>query len=117
MSFRQTISGSTRSDRGFSVIVNRESQKVLISFDASSVDKRHKNWLDTVEHRVGLDELNPQPYWGFDDLTHKAGTKLLNCFYIRARTKRESKQLFFHYEKIFMPFVNATCIKRNKDFL
>lgn len=102
MSFRQTISGSARSDRGFSVIVNRESQKVLISFDAKAVDKRYENWLDSVEHRAGLDELNPQPYWGFDDLTHKAGTKLLNCFYIQARTKREGKQVFFHYEKIFM---------------
>ncbi len=23
-------------------------------------------------------ELKPQPYWGFDDLEHKAGTRLLN---------------------------------------
>jgi DNA modification methylase len=27
-------------------------------------------------------ELKPQPYWGFDDLEHKAGTRLLNTFYV-----------------------------------
>jgi len=51
---------------------------------------------------VGLGELNPQPYWGFDDLRNKAGTKLLNCFYVRAKVKRERKQTFFHYSEIMM---------------
>ncbi|MFH0770966.1 MAG: MvaI/BcnI family restriction endonuclease, partial [Candidatus Peregrinibacteria bacterium] len=77
MSFRQTIHGKSRSDRGFKVVIDRESQKILISFEAKSVDQRHKNWIKSVKKRVGLDELNPQPYWGFDDLEHKAGTKLL----------------------------------------
>ena len=31
------------------------------------------------------------PYWGFDDLFHKAGTKLENCFYVRADVKIEGK--------------------------
>ena len=43
-----------------------------------------------------------QPYWGFDDIGHIAGTKLLNCFYIQARTKRERGKEFFNYEKIFV---------------
>jgi hypothetical protein len=46
--------------------------------------------------------LNPQPYWGFDDLFHKAGTKLLNCFYVQARTKTERGKEYFSYEKISM---------------
>ncbi len=45
--------------------------------------------------RAGLGELNPQPYWGFDDLEHLAGTKLLNCFYIQADVKREGGQEFW----------------------
>jgi len=100
MSFRQTITGAVRSDRGFTVVVDREHRKVLISFDANSVDPRHAKWLKSVKKRVGLGELSPQPYWGFDDLEHKAGTKLLNCFYLQARTKREKGKEFFSYENI-----------------
>ncbi len=114
MSFRQTITGTARSDRGFTVIVDRKQRKVLISFDSSAVDEKHNAWLETVKNRVGLSELAPQPYWGFDDLGHKAGTKLLNCFYLQARTKREKGQELFSYEKIFIltkfgvdAFVNA----------
>lgn len=102
MSFRQTIHGLIRSDRGFKVVIDRKAKKVLISFDAKSVSKRHADWLKSVKQRVGLDELDPQPYWGFVDLFHKAGTKLLNCFYVQARVKRENNQEYFSYEKILM---------------
>jgi len=102
MSFRQTISGASRSDRGFMVVVDRETRRVLVSFDSSSVSERHSQWLKAVAERAGLGELNPQPYWGFDDLEHKAGTKLLNCFYVQAETKREKGQLFFRYSKIWI---------------
>jgi len=102
MSFRQTITGTSRSDRGFKVLVSREQGKILISFDSNAVDEKHSNWLKTVKNRVGLAELSPQPYWGFADLGHKAGTKLLNCFYIQARTKKERGREYFSYEKIFI---------------
>jgi hypothetical protein len=62
----------------------------------------HAAWLKSVKERVGLGELSPQPYWGFDDLEHKAGTKLLNCFYVQARTKIENGKEYFSYEKIQM---------------
>lgn len=89
MSFRQTISGAGRSDRGFGVIVDDDERKVLISFDATAVAERHATWLTSVEERVGhLGELDPQPYWGFGDLYAKAGTKLLNSFYVRAHVKK-----------------------------
>src|SRR3989344_359427 len=54
MSFRQTIHGQSRSDRGFKVMIDRKEQKILISFDAKSVDVRHKHWLDLVKKRIGL---------------------------------------------------------------
>jgi len=102
MSFRQTIHGNARSDRGFKVIIDRKEQKILISFDAKSVSIRHKKWLQSVKKRVGLGELNPQPYWGFDDLEHKAGTKLLNAFYVQAEVKIERKKEYYHYTKVMM---------------
>jgi hypothetical protein len=102
MSFRQTINGSSATDRGFKVVVDRKARKVLISFDADTVAERHSKWLESVDRRVGLGELNPQPYWGFDDLFHKAGTKLLNCFYIRAEAKREGDREYFWYREIMI---------------
>lgn len=102
MSFRQTIGGNNRSDRGFKVVINRDEQKVLISFDANSVSDKHSDWLKSVEERIGLNELTPQPYWGFNDLFHKAGTKLLNCFYIQAKVKRIEGIEFYHYTDIMI---------------
>jgi len=102
MSFRQTINGLSCSDRGFKVVLDRGARKVLISFNAEAVSDRHNEWLDSVKKRVGLAELNPQPYWGFDDLFHKAGTKLLNCFYIRAEVKSEKGKEYFWYKEIMI---------------
>lgn len=102
MSFRQTIHCLSRSDRGFKVVIDKNSRKVLISFDSNSVAERHKEWLKMISQRISLKELEPQPYWGFDDLFHKAGTKLLNCFFLQARVKKEKGKEYFSYEKIFM---------------
>jgi len=102
MSFRQTIHGLSRSDRGFMVKIDRGERKVLISFDANAVDVRHKKWLADVKKKVGLGELDPQPYWGFDDLEHKAGTKLLNTFYVQAEVRKEKGKEFYRYTKVLM---------------
>jgi MvaI/BcnI restriction endonuclease family len=102
MSFRQTITGLAPSDRGFMVKINHQGQKVLVSFDATKVNIRHMLWLNLVKERVGWGELNPQPYWGFDDLEHKAGTKLLNCFYVQADVRQEEGKEFYRYNKVMM---------------
>jgi len=102
MSFRQTIHGNSASDRGFMVKIDKHNSKVLVSFDHTKVAQIHKNWLSEIENKIGLDELNPQPYWGFDDLANKAGTKLLNCFYVQAEVKKESGKEFYKYSKVMM---------------
>jgi len=101
-SFRATLNGVSATDRGFMVKIDRHNRKVLISFDSSKVGKNHSEWLKTVSNKVGLRELNPQPYWGFDDLAHKAGTKLLNCFYVQAAVKRVGGKEYYHYNKVQM---------------
>lgn len=101
-SFRQTIHARNRSDRGFKVVINENVRRVEISFDATVVDPRHAEWLASVNNRIGLAELNPQPYWGFDDLFHKAGTKLRNCFFVQAEVKHEGGRAFYHYTRIRM---------------
>lgn len=100
MSFRQTINGVLPSDRGFKVLISEGEEKVLIGFDSKLVSSKHLDWLKSVESRIGLGELNPQPYWGFADLAAKAGTKLHNSFYVQAKVKKENGIEFYHYQKI-----------------
>ncbi|MCH9758663.1 MAG: MvaI/BcnI restriction endonuclease family protein [Proteobacteria bacterium] len=98
-SFRQTISTKDYSNRGFIVQVDRTNRKVLIHFDPQKIDKEvHPQWHAEVLKKL----LDPQPYWGFDDLFHKAGAKLHNCFFVTAEAKRIKKQLCFHYQDIYM---------------
>ena len=102
MSFRITIHGQSRSDRGFMLLIDRKAKKLSVSFDATSVSLRHKAWLSSVKKRVGLGELDPQPYWGFSDLEHKAGTKLPNIFYVQAEVKKIRNKEQYRYVKITM---------------
>lgn len=102
MSFRKTIGGKNRSDRGFKIEVNKTEKKVLVSFKSNEVGNRYSDWLSSVKERIGLEELNPQYFWGFDDLFHKAGTKLINYFYAQAQVKKKDGEEYFHYNKILM---------------
>jgi hypothetical protein len=98
-SFRQTICAKGYSNRGFTVQVNKTEQKVLIDFDPNQIDKKsHPEWSAYVSGK----SIETQPYWGFDDLFHKVGTKLHNCFFVRAESKRINGELHFHYQDIFM---------------
>ena len=101
MSFRQTICCPVHSDRGFQVELDKRDRKIMISFDYKKVDERHSAWLSSVDKRIGLKQLNPQPYWGFDDIFHKIGSKLHNCFYMEADVKKVGTKEFFKYEKIY----------------
>ncbi|MBR1881507.1 MAG: MvaI/BcnI restriction endonuclease family protein, partial [Muribaculaceae bacterium] len=93
------------SDRGFKVDVNDTQRRVEILFDGTLTSERHNDWLQSVQNRVGhLDNFEVAPYWGFDDLFHKAGTKLTNCFYVRADQKIEmdgrKKKVYFLYNYV-----------------
>lgn len=102
MSFRQTINGLSRTDRGFGIVFNDKERKVVVSFNSAFVDERHSDWLKKVKQTVGLNELNPQPYWGYDNLFHKAATKLINCFYLKAEAKKFEGVEYFHYVEIMI---------------
>jgi len=102
LSFRQTITTIAPSDRGFKVIIDDTERKVMISFSANAVGDRHRAWLQSVEQRVGLGQLTPQPYWGFDDLAYKAGTKLKNTFFVLADSKTQDGIEYFKYNGIIM---------------
>ncbi|MGQ4810215.1 hypothetical protein NKDENANG_03664 [Candidatus Entotheonellaceae bacterium PAL068K] len=102
MSFRQTIRGGKITDRGFGFEIDRFHRKVIVTFDASKVDDRHSEWLKCVEQKIGLGPLNPAPYWGFDDLGHKAGTKLTNCFFVKVEVQKIKGKQHFWYKTVMM---------------
>ncbi len=90
LSFRQTLTAGQRTSRGFTIFVNHYRERVEVSFDSAAVDANaHGDWLSSVETRVGLGEINPQPYWGFQDLYHKAGIKLKKTVYAIADRRRK----------------------------
>ena len=99
-SFRQTIRSGEPSSRGFAVVVNDEKERVEVSFDSEAVDtEEHASWLTDVERQAGLNQLDPQPYWGFDDLFHKAGTKLGKTVYAIADRKKTGGVEWFMYRR------------------
>lgn len=100
LSFRQTLTALAPSDRGFGISVNRDSDKLVVYFDAARVDPRHGAWLVSVDQRIGIGALSPEPYWGFQDLSLKASTKLLNSFYVEAETTRTDGEEHFRISRI-----------------
>ena len=110
-SFRQTINASGYSSRGFTIKLDLNDRKVLVDFDPEKIDSlTHLTWKSALSQK----SLNPQPYWGFDDLFHKVGSKLHNCFFVQAESKKIDGKLHFHYQDKFMlktldidKFINA----------
>jgi len=101
MSFRSTTGATGYTDRGFIIVVDRVERKVKFSFNAAKVNRdKYALWLARVEQQAGLGELDPQPYWGFDDLMYKAGDKLKNTFYVLADNKWEDGHEFFHFSEV-----------------
>ena len=58
-SFRMTIHGNGRSDRGFGVQIDNRERKALVSFDSSQVGDKHFDWLEGVKQNIGLGEIAP----------------------------------------------------------
>ncbi|MBF0320821.1 MAG: MvaI/BcnI restriction endonuclease family protein [Nitrospirae bacterium] len=105
MSFRSTTSATTYTKRGFKVIVDRIQRKLIFDFNSSKVDVADDEvslWYKSVKERIGTGKINPEPYWGFDDLKYAIGSKLMNCFYVVADTKIEGGHEYFKYESLFI---------------
>jgi len=105
MSFRSTTSASCPTNRGFRILVDRANKKVRFLFNSSQVDTSNQDiatWLESVKKRVGLGPINPEPYWGFDDLKYAIGSKMMNCFYVVADTKVEGGYEYFKYIRLLI---------------
>ena len=101
-SFRQTLRATVASDRGFGIELDEAGARVTVSFDASLCADHHRDWLKTVEDRVGLGPLDPQPYWNLQDLELKVSTKMLNSFLVEAKTRRSDGEEYFAISKVLI---------------
>lgn len=105
MSFRSTTSAVTYTNRGFRLVLDRKQGKLRFAFDACQADGSDPEiatWLESVSQRVGLGPLDPEPYWGLDDLRYEIGAKVKNCFYVIAKTKVEQGHEYFKYVKLLV---------------
>jgi hypothetical protein len=105
MSFRSTTSATAFTNRGFRIVVDRDAKKIRFIFDSTKADRTNTDiseWLSSVDIRIGLGPISPEPYWGFDDLKYAIGTKITNCFYVVADTKVESRHEYFKYESLYI---------------
>jgi hypothetical protein len=105
MSFRSTTYGTRYNRRGFRINVNRSDRKIIFVFNPDEADTSKPEiakWLKQVNQRIGLGPLNPEPYWGFDDLRNIIGQKMKNCFYVVADSKIENNHEYFKYIELYM---------------
>lgn len=104
-SFRSTTNTTNYTNRGFIIIVDRPQKKLRFVFNSNKVDNNNPEialWFKSVKERIGIKPLNPEPYWGFDDLKYDIGSKIKNCFYSIAESKIEEGQEFFHYRDLYI---------------
>jgi len=104
MSFRSTTSATAYTNRGFRIVVDKQ-QKLRFVFDSTKANRNDPavaQWLRTVEERIGLGSLDPEPYWGLEDLRYVIGSKIRNCFYVVADSKVESKREYFLYRELYL---------------
>ncbi len=105
MSFRSTTYGKRYNRRGFKIEIDWEGKKIRFTFNSNKDDNSRKEisvWLDSVNIRIGLGNINPEPYWGFDDLRNVIGIKMKNCFYVVAETKIENNHEYFKYCELYI---------------
>lgn len=83
-SLRVDIDAAKFSARGFIAKINEKLKRIELHFDSSKVPNTspYKSWLQGVKNRVGLDDLNPIPYWTFEDLERKIRLKIKNMVYV-----------------------------------
>jgi len=88
-SLRIDIDAASFSERGFIARINHEQKRVELHFDSSKVPQSpaYQEWLTQISRQVGLGDLNPIPYWTFDDLEKKIQLKIGNMIYISMDTE------------------------------
>lgn len=105
MSFRSTTSATEYTSRGFKILVDRHEQKIKFIFNASKAmisEPEIASWLKSVKDRIGLGPINPEPYWGIEDLKYAIGEKIKNSFYVVADSDMKNGHEYFLYKELYV---------------
>lgn len=102
-SFRQTLTYQQKTSRGFYIDIDNTNRRIVINFSFNDIDANLIDWKYSIINRK-CTILNSYytPYWGFDDVFHKAGIKLGNCFYVTAEERYRDSHLYVRYNDIMM---------------
>lgn len=100
--FHQTLRATQFTDRGFKIEIDADLQRVAVVFHAEKVESHHQGWLQTVDNRIGLGPLEPQPYWDLQQLSLNISTKMLNTFFVSTDTRRTGEGEMFKIESIMI---------------
>src|SRR6266702_2744546 len=87
-SFRQTISSTRFTDRGFKVEVDRQADVVSIDFDISKVELHHSEWKSQVLAIPPEEVRILRPAWTFEKLEHVIKRKLNSLIMVIADVRR-----------------------------
>jgi hypothetical protein len=87
-SLRVDIDADACAERGFIARIDYGLKRVELHFDSTKVPNNdaYQRWLNGVEKRVGLGDLNPIPYWTFENLEKKVQQKIRNMVYVSVDT-------------------------------
>lgn len=90
-SLRIDIDAAGFSERGFVARIDFASKRTELHFDSTKVPNttNYQAWLEEVSRRVGLGDLQPVPFWSFDDLEGKIRRKIRNMVYVSIDTSRD----------------------------
>jgi hypothetical protein len=98
-SFRQTISGTRFTDRGFKVSVDRQSREVHIDFDIDRVEQHHGEWKSQILALQPEEVRILRPTWTFEKLEDVIKHKINNLIIVIADVRRmDSKEEFLYNE-------------------
>ena len=64
------------------------------------IDIRYDEWRRFIKDGVGTEDIDPNPYWSFADISQKLNTKLNNLMYVKAETRYISGNEYFKYNEI-----------------
>ena len=93
-SLRVDIDAAKFSERGFIAKIDEKLKRVELHFDSNKVPNTssYQEWLQEVKKRVGLGDLNPIPYWTFDELETKIRLKIKNMVYVSLDTSVKDRK-------------------------
>ena len=101
LSLRTDIVGDRWNVRGFKLRVDKELQRVYVTFDPSKVAPAYLGWAAAVEERLRVIPFQ-EPYYDFSDFYMTIGRKFLNCFFVKCDEAMINNVQHFRYTEAFI---------------